>query len=160
MLVPLSRKLHLVASLAFAALASNLLAHNLDTSSTAIQYADDFIEIMKGRAALGQQLIQPGDEFWASMKTTPGPGTVAPATPDGLAAGVRGRQVTVLWEHGAGPAPVDYVVTASGLGSVPTGGARRISGELPPGTYDITVRAVNACGSSAATPPHRVTVAP
>jgi hypothetical protein len=92
--------------------------------------------------------------------TIPGPCTVAPATPDWLAAGVSGRQVTVLWEHGAGPAPVDYVVTASGLGSVPTGGARRISGELPPGTYDITVRAVNACGSSAATPPHRVTVAP
>jgi hypothetical protein len=92
--------------------------------------------------------------------TIPGQCTAAPAMPDWLVAGVSGRRVSVLWEHGAGPAPVDYVVTASGLGSVPTGGARRISGELPPGTYDITVRAVNACGSSAATPPHRVTVAP
>ena len=92
--------------------------------------------------------------------TIPGQCTAAPAMPDWLVAGVSGRRVSVLWEHGAGPAPVDYVVTASGVGSVPTGGAKRISGELPPGTYDITVRAVNACGSSAATPPHRVTVAP
>ncbi|MEI7865564.1 MAG: hypothetical protein WCI38_09350, partial [Chthoniobacterales bacterium] len=50
-------------------------AHNLDTASTAVQYADDFIATMKSRASNGQTLIQAGDEFWLSMKTTPGPGT-------------------------------------------------------------------------------------
>jgi len=75
MLAPLSRKLHLFASISFAALAANLSAHNLDTTSTALQYSADFIETMKTRAAAGQALVQPGDEFWVSMKTTPGPGT-------------------------------------------------------------------------------------
>ena len=40
-----------------------------------MQYSPDFIETMKTRATSSQALIQPGDEFWVSMKTTPGPGT-------------------------------------------------------------------------------------
>jgi len=72
----------------------------------------------------------------------------APAVPQWLAAGVAGRRVTVLWEYGGGPAPSDYLVTASGIGSGTTGGMRRVSGDLGPGTYDITVQAVNACGTS------------
>ena len=57
------------------AISSAAWAHNLDTSSSSVQYADDFVEVMKARAAALQPLIQPGDEFWVTMKTTPGPGT-------------------------------------------------------------------------------------
>ena len=70
-----SRKTRLAAALAFVGFASNLFAHNLDTSPSSVQYANDFVEVMKTRAAAGQPLIQAGDEFWVSMKTTPGPGT-------------------------------------------------------------------------------------
>lgn len=75
MIAPPLCKVRTIAVLAFAVFVSNLFGHNLDTSSTSIQYSADYIETMKARAALGQPLIQPGDEFWASMKTTPGPGT-------------------------------------------------------------------------------------
>jgi large repetitive protein len=75
MLLSVARHLRLVALLASCALAPNLFAHNLDTTSTALQYSADFIETMKTRATNGQALIQPGDEFWVAMKTTPGPGT-------------------------------------------------------------------------------------
>lgn len=54
---------------------SMLQGHNLDTSATSIQFAKDFIATMASRAALSQPLMQVGDEFWVSMKTTPGPGT-------------------------------------------------------------------------------------
>lgn len=73
---PSTGKIRAFAALSLAAFASNLCAHNLDTTSTALQYSADFIETMKTRASNGQTLIQPGDEFWVSMKTTPGPGTV------------------------------------------------------------------------------------
>ncbi|MEY3480609.1 MAG: hypothetical protein RIQ71_1384 [Verrucomicrobiota bacterium] len=76
MIAPSLCRFRTVAALVFTAFASNLFGHNLDTTSTALQYSPDFIETMKVRATNGQSLIQPGDEFWVSMKTTPGPGTV------------------------------------------------------------------------------------
>lgn len=69
MITPPLRRARTLAVLAFAAIASSAFAHNLDTTSTALQYSPDFIETMKTRAAAGQSLIQPGDEFWVSMKT-------------------------------------------------------------------------------------------
>jgi hypothetical protein len=61
--------------------ASMLQGHDLDTSATSIQFAKDFIATMASRAAASQPLMQVGDEFWVSMKTTlgrePTPGAVA-----------------------------------------------------------------------------------
>ena len=52
-----------------------LQAHNLDTISTSLQFAKDYIATMATRAAVKEPLIRVGDEFWVLMKTTPGPGT-------------------------------------------------------------------------------------
>jgi uncharacterized repeat protein (TIGR01451 family)/fimbrial isopeptide formation D2 family protein len=54
---------------------SMLQGHNLDTTSTYVNFAQDFISTMATRLSVGQNLIQVGDEFWVLMKTTPGPGT-------------------------------------------------------------------------------------
>jgi hypothetical protein len=54
---------------------SMLQAHNLDTKSISIQFANDFIATMAARSAAGQSLLQIGDEFWVYTKTIPGPGT-------------------------------------------------------------------------------------
>jgi hypothetical protein len=76
---------------------------------------------------------------------------VAPAIPTWVTAGVAGGLVTVRWEPGVGGgAATDYLVTAEGVGSVPTGGARVVAGVLPAGAYRIYVQAVNPCGTSAA----------
>lgn len=61
--------------LALLALAPRLWGHNLDTRATGISFADDFLHQMEQRAALNQQMVQVGDEFWVLIKTTPGPGT-------------------------------------------------------------------------------------
>ncbi len=50
-------------------------SHNLDTRATSIAFAKDFVAQMSSRAALMQQPVQIGDEFWVVLKTTPGPGT-------------------------------------------------------------------------------------
>lgn len=50
-------------------------AHNLDTTTTSISFAEDYVAQMSQRAAAQESLIQLGDEFWALLKTTPGPGT-------------------------------------------------------------------------------------
>ncbi len=56
-------------------LAPWISAHNLDTRSTSIQFAQDFLQLMSRRAGSAQDLMQVGDEFWVTIKTTPGPGT-------------------------------------------------------------------------------------
>ncbi len=66
-----------MAALATIATSQTLRAHNLDTRSTSIAYAPDFLQIMATRA--GSQpalpLVRVGDQFWVILKTTPGPGT-------------------------------------------------------------------------------------
>jgi hypothetical protein len=75
---------------------------------------------------------------------------VAPTAPTWVTTGVAGNVITVRWEPGTGGgAATDYVVTAEGVGTVPTGGARVVAGVLPAGTYRIFVQAVNPCGTSA-----------
>ncbi len=58
------------------ALPGFLMAHNLDTRSTSVSYAADYIELMSQRAIAGEPLMQVGDEAWVIIKTTPGPGTL------------------------------------------------------------------------------------
>ena len=52
-------------------------AHNLDTRSTNIAFANDFLATMTGRSVTesSQPLVRVGDSFWIYLKTTPGPGT-------------------------------------------------------------------------------------
>jgi hypothetical protein len=59
------------------------------------------------------------------------------------------------WEPGTiGPAPTAYVVVVTGgwLGSFVTA-ARQVSGAVGPGSYTLSLIAVNPCGASTATAP-------
>jgi len=77
-------------------------------------------------------------------------GCVAPQTPAWVSVGVEGRLGIAWWETApTGGAATDYLVTVDELGVFSTAGATRLAGLLEPGTYRISVRAQNACGSSA-----------
>lgn len=49
--------------------------HNLDTTSTSLVFAPNYVQQMSARASASQPMIQKGDRFWILLKTTPGPGT-------------------------------------------------------------------------------------
>ena len=71
-----------------------------------------------------------------------------------------GRELTVAWNPAAsGPAAASFVIDVTGAvaASVPTAD-RSVSGVVGPGTYTIAVSALNACGASAASESHTVTV--
>lgn len=92
--------------------------------------------------------------------TIPSACTGAPLTPADFLAYKVGNRVTVLWDPAAsGPAPTSFVlgVTGSFVGNLALPG-RSISANAPPGTYNFTVRAVNACGASAPTTEQTVTI--
>lgn len=84
----------------------------------------------------------------------------APQTPLNLTATDTGRFLTVSWEPpSSGAAVGSYVLDVSGAVtlSVPLS-ARTISSPVPPGSYTFSVRAVNACGTSASSAPVTVAV--
>jgi hypothetical protein len=100
--------------------------------------------------------------------TFPGTGssscTAPPEVPASFAATRIGTTstVSVSWQPPvSGPAPTSYVVmvTGSAAASFTTTGFA-LSGAAPPGTYVLSVRAVNGCGSSAATASRTVVVTP
>ena len=65
-----------------------------------------------------------------------------------------GNVVNLLWDPPAtGPAATAYVlnVTGSFTGTVAVGASRNPSGAVPPGTYSVSITALNACGASAPT---------
>lgn len=71
-----------------------------------------------------------------------------------------GGTVFLTWDPpGSGAAPSGYIVTVTGAiaAAVPTG-ATTLSGVVPPGTYSLSVSAVNACGVGVATPSQTVVV--
>jgi hypothetical protein len=71
-----------------------------------------------------------------------------------------GNTVFVVWDSPtAGPAPTHYVLNVSGafVGSFGTTG-RSMFGTVGPGSYSLNVVAINACGSSVASPVQVVTV--
>jgi Fungalysin metallopeptidase (M36)/Bacterial Ig domain len=91
--------------------------------------------------------------------TIPGPCTGAPLAPANFLASKTGTTLSVIWDPPAsGPSPTGYVVNVTGsvTGNVPTT-ARFLSGTVGPGTYALSVTAVNACGS-ATTPAQSVTI--
>jgi len=91
---------------------------------------------------------------------TPGPCSGPPSAPvDVFAYGLDGT-VHLGWEPGSsGPAPTAFVVVATGgwLGSFVTT-ARQVAGAVGPGSYTLSLIAVNPCGASAASAPVTVVV--
>jgi YVTN family beta-propeller protein len=84
----------------------------------------------------------------------------APQAPTGFAVTRVGSQLTVGWDPPvAGPAVSSYVLQVTGaLNLALPLTARSISGGVGPGTYNLSVVAVNPCGSGVATAPQSVTV--
>lgn len=92
--------------------------------------------------------------------TVPGTCAGAPQAPVGMVASWTGGQLLVQWEAPkAGAAPTSYRVNVTGAltGSFPTT-LRAIGAPVTPGSYALSVVAINACGSSAATTMQTVTV--
>lgn len=92
--------------------------------------------------------------------TFPGACTGVPQAVTNVVASKVGNTVFVNWDPApAGPAPVSYILNVTGafVGSFPTP-TRGLSGVVGPGTYNLSVVAVNPCGSSTATTPVSVTV--
>jgi hypothetical protein len=92
--------------------------------------------------------------------TFPGGCSAAPQAPAGFWVERSGSTVTAAWDPpAAGPAPTGYVLYLSGalLGEFPTTG-RALSGIVGPGTYQLSARATNPCGSSPATPNYEIVV--
>ena len=85
--------------------------------------------------------------------TFPGDCSGAPLPPARFLAYRAGTTIFAVWDSAAsGPAPSGFVlhVTGSFVGDIPTA-ARSLSGAVGPGSYGLSVRATNACGSSAPT---------
>ena len=83
-----------------------------------------------------------------------------PALPEKFLAYKIGSTIFVRWDPPlSGPAPTEYVLHVSGSfsGSLATTG-RSLSGVAGAGTYTLSVRATNACGSSPVTPEQTVTI--
>jgi len=92
--------------------------------------------------------------------TFPGPCSGAPLTPANFVAYRAGNTINLVWDPPAsGPAPTGYVLNVTGafVGSFSTT-ASTLSGNAGPGSYDLSVFASNACGSSPATTVQTITV--
>jgi len=92
--------------------------------------------------------------------TVPGACSGAPLPPTNLVIAKTGSTLSLVWDLAAsGPAPTGYVIVVTGAfdGAVPLT-ARTITAAVAPGTYNISVQALNACGTSPATPVQAVTV--
>jgi predicted phage tail protein len=84
----------------------------------------------------------------------------APQTPINFFVAVNGNNVSANWWPAAtGAAVTRYEVNVTGTmtARLPVVG-RTIGGAVPPGTYNVSVRAANACGNSAYTAVRTVTV--
>ncbi len=92
--------------------------------------------------------------------TFPGPCSGAPDPPANVFAYAEGRTVFVDWTPAAtGTAPTSYVLNVAGsyVGAFAVA-TRGLSGAVGPGSYTLSVAAVNACGTSTASAPQTVTV--
>lgn len=83
-----------------------------------------------------------------------------PQAPTAFSATRSGNTVSVSWQPPAsGPAATSYVLHVSGALSAnfPTS-SRAMAGQVPPGSYVLSVSAVNSCGAGPATATRTVTV--
>jgi hypothetical protein len=92
--------------------------------------------------------------------TFPGGCTGPPLAPASFLAYRIGATIFVTWDPApSGPAPTSYVLNVSGsfAGSFPTS-VRTMSGSVAPGTYGLSVAAIDACGVGASTATQTITV--
>jgi hypothetical protein len=79
----------------------------------------------------------------------PGACAGSPGVPTHVLAYTAGGTTFLVWEPPtSGPAPISYLISVPGVGSLPSA-TRAVSGPLPPGTYTINVMSVGPCGVSA-----------
>jgi YVTN family beta-propeller protein len=92
--------------------------------------------------------------------TFPGTCPGAPQAPTNFTVTRQGSQITASWDPpGAGSAVTGYVLIVTGAMNLTLPlSDRSISGAVPPGTYQLAVRAVNPCGAGPDTPVQQVTV--
>jgi hypothetical protein len=84
----------------------------------------------------------------------------APYMPDNFVAYAQGNTIFVMWDlAGGGPAPTGFALSVTGAftGTFETT-SRRMSGQVGPGVYGLSVQATNPCGASLSTPPQTVSV--
>ena len=90
------------------------------------------------------------------------PGTCpgAPQAPTNFTVTRQGSQLTASWDPpSAGPAVNGYVLIVTGAMNLTLPlSDRSVGGGVPPGTYQLAVRAVNPCGTGPDTPVQQVTV--
>lgn len=82
------------------------------------------------------------------------PGICLPTSqpPTGVRASVVGSLLQIAWDPpGAGGAATAYLLRSSGafVGTLAVGATRTLAANVPPGTYVLSVAAVNSCGTSA-----------
>jgi hypothetical protein len=84
----------------------------------------------------------------------------APTTPFNFSATATGNVVSLAWQASvSGRASMSYNVNVTGAwtGRITTT-SRTLTSSVAPGTYNISIQAVNPCGTSAATPVRTVTI--
>ena len=92
--------------------------------------------------------------------TVPGTCSGAPLPPANFVVIKTGHALRLFWDPAdAGPAPTGFVIAVTGAfnGTVPVPG-RSIGATVGAGTYNLSLLANNACGSSAPTAVQSVTV--
>lgn len=85
--------------------------------------------------------------------TFPGVCSGVPLAPANFVAYKVGGTIFLVWDPApTGPAPTSYIVNVGGsfFGSIPTA-ARKLSGAPGPGSYNLSVTAINPCGASTPT---------
>jgi hypothetical protein len=85
--------------------------------------------------------------------TAPSKSCSSPRVPSGYQAYRAGNSVVMLWDTPSGGTPATgYAITVSGSynGTFPTGG-QSFAAAAPPGTYHLSVRAMNGCGAGPST---------
>lgn len=91
--------------------------------------------------------------------TLPASCSGAPERPANVLAYALGRVVHMVWDPpSTGAAPASYVLHVDGAFSGSFSVPRSFRSPAPPGTYSLSLSAVNACGSSAQTAPQTVFV--
>lgn len=110
--------------------------------------AGNYVVRLRAVNAAGSSAATPGVAIGIPSPSCTG----APPVPIRLVAYAVGRTIYASWEQPkVGSAATSYVITSTGAlnGDVPITG-RRVSATVGPGDYVLTVRAVNQCGTSAA----------
>ncbi|HQZ40270.1 MAG TPA: Ig-like domain-containing protein [Vicinamibacterales bacterium] len=115
-----------------------------------------FAGVPPGTYALRLRAVNAGGTSAQSNEVTvtfPEACSGAPGTPSSFLAYRLGNTIFVVWDPAtSGPAATGYVLDVTGafVGSFTTT-SRTLSGSASPGSYSLSVRAINACGSSGVT---------